>query len=130
AVILGPTLTYFPPFAGLATMVLALATNEGNKRIWRIALFPATVLSLVMLAKLMITLAMLPLIWQAALRSFLFWNDNLSILILTTTLLTMFVSAGLVLIALMRGLVVLKTIEPYVQTNTNPPLTQSAHLIQ
>jgi hypothetical protein len=130
AVILGPALTYFPPFAGLATMVLALATNEGNRRMWRIALFPASVLSLVMLAKLMITFAMLPLIWQSALRLFLVWNDNLSIIILTTTLLTMFVSAVIALVALMRGFVALKTTEPYIQTNTNPTLTQSAPLIQ
>jgi len=131
AVILGTTLTYFPPFAGLATMALALAANEGNRRMWRIALFPATVLSLVMLTKLMITFAMLPLIWQSALRSFLFWNDNLSILILTTTLLTMFVSAVIALVALMRGFIALKTTEPYIHhTNTNPTLTQSAHLLQ
>jgi hypothetical protein len=110
AVVFGAALTYFPPFAGLATMVLAVANNEGSKRIWRVALLPATVLSLVLLAKLVMTLITLSLLW----RSVSPWNDSLSMLVLTTMLLIMFIAGGIVLIALMRGFVVLRT--TYAQT--------------
>jgi hypothetical protein len=128
-IILGTALTYFPPFAGLATMVLAIASNEGSKRMWRIALLPATVLSLVMLTKLIMTLIMLPLIWQSVLLSLSPW-DSLSVFTLTTMLLVMFIAGGIMLIALMRGFVALKTTEPYTQTDANSALTQSASLIQ
>jgi hypothetical protein len=128
-IILGTALTYFPPFAGLATMVLAIASNEGSKRMWRIALLPATVLSLVMLTKLIMTLIMLPLIWQSVLLSLSPW-DSLSVFTLTTMLLVMFIAGGIMLIALMRGFVALKTTEPYTQTDANSALTQSASLLQ
>jgi hypothetical protein len=130
AVVLGAALTYFPPFAGLATMALAVANNEGNKRMWRVALLPACVLSIVMLAKLIVILMTLPLIWRSALYQLSPWDDSLSMFILTTMLTVMFVAGGIALIALMRGFVTLKTTEPYAQTNTTSPLTQSAHAIQ
>lgn len=116
AVVLGTALTYFPPFAGLATMVLAVANNEGNRRMWRVALLPATVLSLVMLAKLTMTLVTLSLIWRLASP----WNDSLSVLTLITMSLVMFTAAAIALIALMRGFVVSKAAEPYAQTDINP----------
>ena len=125
AEVLGTALTYFPPFAGLATMVLAVANNEGNKRMWRVALLPATALALVMLAKLIMTLITLSLLWRLASP----WNDSLSVLTLTTMLFVMFIAAAIALIALMRGLVVLKAAEPYTQTDISP-LTQSALSIQ
>jgi hypothetical protein len=130
AVVLGAMLTYFPPFAGLATMVLALANNEGSKRMWRVALLPASVLSLVMLAKLIMTLITLPLIWRSVLYQLSPWNDSLSVFILTTMLLVMFIAGGIALIALMRGFVALKTTEPHAQTDTTAPLTQPVHPIQ
>ncbi len=125
AVVLGTTLTYFPPFAGLATMILAIASNEGNKRIWRVALLPATALSLVLLAKLTLTFITLPLILHSILRPLSPWNDSFSVFTFTTMLLVMFLSGGIALIALMRGFVASKTTEPYVQSGTNPPLAQS-----
>jgi hypothetical protein len=120
AVVLGAALTYFPPFTGLAAMVLAIANSAGSKRVWRVAFFPATVLSLAMLAKLIMTTITLPLIWRSMLLSP--WNDSLSALILTTMLFVMFIAGGTALIALMRGFVALKTAEPYAQTNINSSL--------
>ena len=125
AVVLGTMLTYFPPFAGLATMVLAVAGNEGTKRMWRIALLPATALSLVVLAKLTMTFITLPLILHSILYTLSPWNDSLSVFTFTAMLLVMFIAGGIALIALMRGFVALKTAEPYVQSGTNPPLAQS-----
>ena len=116
AVVLGTMLTYFPPFAGLATMVLAVASNEGNKRMWRTALLPATALSLVMLTKLIITLVTLPLLLHSILHTLSPWNDSLSIFTFTTMLLVMFVAGGIVLIALLRGFVATKTTELYAQS--------------
>ncbi|MBV9229772.1 MAG: hypothetical protein JOZ18_10700 [Chloroflexi bacterium] len=130
AVVLGTMLTYFPPFAGLATMILAIANNEGSKRMWRVALLPASILSLVMLAKLIMTLSILPLILRSVLDPLSSWNDSLVVFTLTPMLLVMFAAGGIVLVALMRGFVAVKTTEPYTQTDTTSPLTQSAHSIQ
>jgi hypothetical protein len=94
-------------------MVLAVANDEGSKRFWRIALLPATVLSLAMLAKILITLTMLPLIWRSMSYSLSPWSDSLSVVTLTTMLLIMFIAGALVLIALIQGFAVSKMPEPY-----------------
>jgi hypothetical protein len=109
SLVLGAALTYFPPFAGLATMVLVLASIEERKGLPRFVLFPASALSLVMLAKLVVTLIILPFIYRSFLYSFSSWNDGLSKLILVAMLLVMFLAGGVVLFALIRGFVVSKT---------------------
>ncbi len=124
AIVLGTMLTYFPPFAGLTTMVLAVATSEGSKRIWRVALLPATLLSMVMLAKIILTFITLPLILHSMLRT-LSPYESLSVFIFTMMLLVMFVAGGIALLALMRGFVALRTTEPYTQNGASPPLAQS-----
>jgi hypothetical protein len=130
SVVLGTILTYFPPFAGLATMVLAVANDDGNKRFWRIALLPATVLSLVMLAKILITLTMLPLIWRSMSYSLSSWDASLSMVTLSTMLFIMFASGCLVLIALVRGFVASKMVEPHAHVaDTQQTFPQSAHMI-
>ncbi len=130
SLVLGAVLTYFPPFAGLATLILALASNEGSKSMWRVALFPAIALSLVMFARIFMTVVTLPLILRSALHPFSPWNGGLSVLPLTTMLLVMFVAGGMALLALMRGFVALKTAEPSSQPTIDPLLTQSACLAQ
>jgi hypothetical protein len=125
AIVLGAMLTYFPPFAGLTTMVLAVASSEGKNRMWRVALLPATLLSLVMLAKLILTFITLPFIVHSMLRTLSPWNENISVFILTTMLLVMFIAGGIALIALMRGFVALRMTDPYVQDDTSPPFAQS-----
>lgn len=125
AIVLGTALTYFPPFAGLATMVLVVASNEGSKRMWRVALLPAIALSLVMLAKLILTLIMLPLILHSVLRPLSPWSDSFSGFTSVTMLFVMFVAGGIALIALMRGFVISKMTESYTQNDPNPPLAQA-----
>jgi hypothetical protein len=124
AIVLGTMLTYFPPFAGLTTMILAVATSEGSKRVWRVALLPATLLSLVMLAKIILTFITLPLILHSMLRT-LSPYESLSVFIFTMMLLVMFVAGGIALLALMRGFVALRTTESYTQNGASPPLAQS-----
>jgi hypothetical protein len=120
---LGAVLTYFPPFAGLATMVLVLASTKGSKSMSRVALLPASTLSLVMLAKLIMTLMILPWLWHSGLYLFSFWNDSLSEFTLFTMLLVMFIAGGTVLIALMRGFVILRTTDTSSQSNMKPSFT-------
>jgi hypothetical protein len=129
SLVLGAVLTYFPPFAGLATMVLALASSEGSKSMWRVAFLPALALSLVMLARIIMTVLTLPLILRPSLHPFSPWNDGLSVLTLTTMLLVMFVAGGMALLALIRGFVALKTAEPS-SPAIDPLLTQSISLVQ
>jgi hypothetical protein len=130
SVVFGATLTYFPPFAGLATMLLAIANTEESKRVERVLLLPASILSLVMLAKLTMTLSALPLIWRSALHSLLPWSDSFSVLTLVIMLLVMFIAGGIALTALMHGFVTMKTAVPYAQADTISPLTQPMHPIE
>jgi hypothetical protein len=111
SIVLGDLLTYFPPFVGLATLLLALANHNGSARMWKIAIVPATFLSIVMLTKLFIILTMLPLLSRSLIHPFSPWLDNFSAFTLTSMLLMMFLSAGIAFIALLRGVVALKTIE-------------------
>src|SRR6266705_1742444 len=96
-------------------MILAVSNNEGSKRMWRVALVPATILSLVMLVKLIMTLVTLSLVWSTMQRLILPWNAGLSMLALTTMLPVMFIAGGITLITLMRGFIALKTTAPYTQ---------------
>ncbi len=120
---LGAVLTYFPPFAGLATMVLVLASAKGSTSMLRVALLPASMLSLVMLAKLSMTFMILPWLWHSGLYLFSFWNDSLSEFTFFTMLLIMFISGGTALIALMRGFVILRTTNTSSQSDINPSFT-------
>jgi hypothetical protein len=130
SLVLGALLTYFPPFAGLATLVLILASNEGRKSMWRVALFPAIALSLVMFARILLTVVTLPLILRSTLHSFVPWNDGFSIFTLSFMLFVMFLAGGIVLLALLRGFVALKASESYAQSAIDPLPSQSACLIQ
>jgi hypothetical protein len=120
---LGAILTYFPPFAGLATMVIVLASTGENKNMLRVALFPASVLSLVMLTKLIMTLIILPLIYRSAVSPISLWNDSFSTFTLFAMLLIMFLSGGMVLLALLRGFVILKTTDAISHTDMKPSFT-------
>ena len=84
---------------------------------WRVALIPATVLSLVMLVKLIMTVVTLSLIWSSTLHLISPWNDGLSVLTFTTTLPVMFIAGAITLVTLMRGFIAVKTDEPYAQTD-------------
>jgi hypothetical protein len=117
SLVLGTMLTYFPSFAALGAMILAVANNEGSKRMWRVALIPATILSLVMLIKLVMTTITLSLVWSSMQRLILPWNAGLSMLTLTTMIPVMFIAGGITLITLMRGFIALKTTEPYAQND-------------
>ena len=130
ALVLGAGLTYFPPFAGLATMVLALGSSAGSRSMWRVALVPAIALSLVMFTRIAMTVVTLPLILRSALHPFSPWNGGLSVLLLTTMLLVMFIAGGIALLALMRGFVALKTAEPSSQSTIDSLIPQSASLVQ
>ena len=70
-----------------------------------------------MLAKLIMTIVTLSLIWSSMQRLISPWNASLSILTLTTMLPVMFIAGGITLITLMRGFIALKTSEPYAQTD-------------
>jgi hypothetical protein len=111
SVVLGDLFTYFPPFVGLATLLLALANHHGTTRMWKIALVPATLLSIVMLTKVFIILTMLPLLVRSMTHPFSPWADSFSAFTLISMLLILFLSGGLTLIALLRGFVALKTVE-------------------
>lgn len=116
SIVLGAVLTYFPPFAALGAMMLAVAGNEGSsKRMWRMALLPATALSLVMLAKLVMTIITLSLLWSSMQRLVSPSDVSLSTFTLTATLPVMFVAGGITLITLMRGFIALTTAEPFAQ---------------
>lgn len=115
SVALGTVLTYFPPFAALGTMLLAVASTERSKRMWRIALIPATMLSLVMLVKLTMTVITLSLVWSSMVRLISPWNDGFSMLAVTSMVPVMFIAGGIALITLMRGFIAVKTDEPYAQ---------------
>ncbi len=117
---LGTALTYFPPFAGLATLVLVLASTKGNGSVLRIALVPATALSLVILVKLVVTFVSFSWLWRSGLYLFSFWNDSLSELTFFTMLLVMFISGGTALIAFMRGFIILKTTNTTSQNDMTP----------
>ncbi len=117
SVVLGAMLTYFPPFAALGALLLVFADHEGSRRMWRVALIPATVLSLVMIVKLIMTVVTLSLVWSSTLHLISPWNDGLSVLTFTTTLPVMFIAGAITLITLMRGFIALKTDEPYAQTD-------------
>jgi hypothetical protein len=117
SVVLGAVLTYFPPFAALGALLLVLADHEGSRRMWRVALIPATVLSLVMLVKLIMTVITLSLLWSSMLRLISPWDNSLAIFTFTATIPVMFIAGAITLITLMRGFVVLKTAEPYAQTD-------------
>ena len=97
---------------------------------WRVALLPATILSLVMLTKLCIIFITLPMMSRSVLYPLSPWNDNLSIVILTMMLLVMFMAGGTALISLMRGFVTLKMTESSIQNEAVSALTQSEYLVQ
>jgi hypothetical protein len=124
SVVLGAVLTYFPPFAALGALLVVLANHEGSRRMWRVALVPATVLSLVMLVKLIMTVVTLSLIWSSMLRLISPWNNSLAVFTFTATLPVMFIAGAITLITLMRGFIALKTDEPYAQTDATALLQQ------
>jgi len=115
--IVGSLLAYFPVFSGLGAIMLALASNQKGRRMWRVALISAILLTLVMLIKIAMILPTITMIAR-----------DLHVVDLTsiTALLVMTITAGIALIALMRGFIVLKNEEPDGQVETTPPLTQSA----
>ena len=89
----------------------------------RVALLPASVLSLVLLAKLSVTFMSLPWICRSSPYLFSFWNDGLSEFTLFTMLLVMFLAGGIALIALMRGFVILKATNVSSQSDIKPSFT-------
>ena len=121
--IVGSLLAYFPVFSALGAIVLALGNDEWNRRMWCVALIPATLLSLVMLLKLTTTMLMGLPVFSLIAAGNMFSAGLTSI----TTLFVMVMAAGIALLALMRGFIVLKNGESVAQEEINPPLTQSAH---